>query len=205
MQNRAETEEKPAYHHGDLRTQLLHVVRELVEEGGAENFSIAEAARKAGVSSAAPYRHFKDKPEILKAVVLEAMNDMAREMHQAVSAFPRGSIGAIDALGLHYINFARNHPGMFRLVFGISESHSGDEELASQGANVFGIVISAVAAHLGMSAENPEAKRRAYLLWSFVHGHSWLMIDGKAQQQGIDYPVEELLSQMSKGILSKTD
>ena len=75
--NGVNTTSVSAYHHGDLRAKLLSVVKDLVEEKGAESFSIAEAARLAGVSSAAPYRHFQDKPEILKALVLEEMKLMA--------------------------------------------------------------------------------------------------------------------------------
>ena len=110
---------KAGYHHGDLRSQLLNAVRQLIEEKGSENFSIAEAARKAGVSSAAPYRHFNDKPEILKAVVCQAMEAKAVEMRRVMEPYPEGSLERINALGKCYIDFARDHPGMFRLVFGI--------------------------------------------------------------------------------------
>lgn len=193
---------RAGYHHGDLRAQLLLAVRELVEDKGAENFSIAEAARKAGVSSAAPYRHFRDKPEILKAVVMDAMRAMTVTMHEAMEPYPVASIARINALGHCYINFAVQHPGMFRLVFGISESHEGDEELENQGAQVFGIVVAAVANYLGIDADDPEAKRLAYLLWTMVHGHSWLKIDGKAKTQKIDYPDEALLASISELIVT---
>ncbi|MEO0497113.1 MAG: TetR/AcrR family transcriptional regulator [Pseudomonadota bacterium] len=192
---------RTGYHHGDLRAQLLAAVRELVEERGSENFSIAEAARKAGVSSAAPYRHFADKDEILKAVVLEAMNDMTTSMKAAVIPHPVGSIERVNALGKHYIDFARSHPGMFRLVFGLSESHEDDEELAGKGAATFRIVINAVADYLGIPQDHPDAKKRAYILWTVVHGHSWLTIDGKAKQQGIEFPLSDLLSTASEMVL----
>lgn len=197
-----EVTEKAGYHHGDLRAQLLNAVRFLVEEKGAENFSIAEAARKAGVSSAAPYRHFKDKPQILKALVLEAMEGMTAKMNLAIDPYPVGSIERIDALGACYIAFARDHPGMFRLVFGISESHEGDEDLSSRGGQVFGIVIQAVADYLGMDASDPEATRRAYMLWTVVHGHSWLTIDGKAKKKGIELDEKQFLKDISQGLIA---
>ncbi len=196
-----EVSAKAGYHHGDLRSQLLNAVRQLVEEKGSENFSIAEAARKAGVSSAAPYRHFNDKPEILKAVVMQAMEAKAIEMRRVMEPFPEGSLDRINALGKCYIDFARNHPGMFRLVFGITESHENDNELRELGAKVFGIVVEAVAKNLGISTDDPEALKRAYLLWTMVHGHSWLLIDGKAKQQGIDFPEDLLLAEISERIL----
>ncbi|MEM9573659.1 MAG: TetR/AcrR family transcriptional regulator [Pseudomonadota bacterium] len=196
-----EITEKSGYHHGDLRAQLLNAVRLLVEEKGAENFSIAEAAREAGVSSAAPYRHFKDKPQILKALVLETMGGMAAGMQEAVAPYPIGSIERINALGACYIGFAREHPGMFRLVFGISESHDGDEDLGDRGQQVFGIVIKAVADYLGVDAESEEATRRAYMLWTVVHGHSWLTIDGKAKMKGIEVDETQFLSDISDGLI----
>ena len=94
QESEIEVAAKAGYHHGDLRSQLLNAVRQLVEEKGSENFSIAEAARKAGVSSAAPYRHFSDKPEILKAVVLQAMDAKAVDMRRVMEPFPVGSIQA---------------------------------------------------------------------------------------------------------------
>ena len=198
---KVEVAAKSAYHHGDLRSELLNAVRQLVEEKGSENFSIAEAARKAGVSSAAPYRHFNDKPEILKALVMQAMEDKAIEMRRVIEPLPVGSLERINALGKCYIDFARNHPGMFRLIFGKTESHENDDDLRQQGEKVFGIVVEAVAQVLKIQADNPEALKRAYMLWTMVHGHSWLQIDGKAKQQGIEFPEEHLLDEISNRIL----
>lgn len=197
-----EVSAKAGYHHGDLRTQLLNAVRVLVEEKGAENFSIAEAARKAGVSSAAPYRHFKDKPAILKALVLHSMEGMADTMRAVTEPHAPGSIDRVNALGQCYIDFARQHPGLFRLVFGISESHDGDEDLAAQGAEVFGIVIKAVADYLQLEPSDHEARQRAYMLWTVVHGHSWLLIDGKAKMQGIEIDETKFLKEISKGLIA---
>lgn len=197
----ADVTAKANYHHGDLRAQLLNAVRQLVEDKGSENFSIAEAARKAGVSSAAPYRHFKDKPELLKALVMDAMETMAVNMRAAMEPFDVGAIERIDAIGHCYVDFARQHPGMFRLVFGVSESHADDTELRDCGARVFGIVIEAVANYLGIRADEPEAERRAYMLWTMVHGHSWLTIDGKAANKGIEFPEDILLREISNRIV----
>ncbi|MEM9332513.1 MAG: TetR/AcrR family transcriptional regulator [Pseudomonadota bacterium] len=201
LDTKIEVAAKTGYHHGDLRSQLLNAVRQLVEEKGSENFSIAEAARKAGVSSAAPYRHFNDKPEILKALVMQAMEEKAIEMRRVIEPHPVGSLARINALGRCYIDFARNHPGMFRLVFGNTETHENDDDLRQQGERVFGIVVEAVAQVLKIQPDDPEALKRAYMLWTMVHGHSWLQIDGKAKQQGIEFPEEHLLAEISLRIL----
>jgi AcrR family transcriptional regulator len=83
-------EEKKNYHHGHLKEQLLEAVRQLVEEQGPDSFSIAEACRRAGVSTAAPYKHFKDRDEILHGVVLGAMHRMGAAMQKGRAGAPGG-------------------------------------------------------------------------------------------------------------------
>ena len=68
MKKPAQPEKRDSYHHGDLRSQLIDATRALVEEKGPDHFSVSEACRRAGVSSAAPYKHFQDKEEMLRAV-----------------------------------------------------------------------------------------------------------------------------------------
>ena len=77
---------RSSYHHGDLRAQLIAAVRDLVEAHGPDGFSVAEAARRAGVSSAAPYKHFKDRPELLRAVAGEGMDRLRAAMEAALEA-----------------------------------------------------------------------------------------------------------------------
>ncbi|MEN0042064.1 MAG: TetR-like C-terminal domain-containing protein, partial [Pseudomonadota bacterium] len=127
--------------------------------------------------------------------------EMAATMRSVIEPYPVGSIDRINALGQCYIDFARDHPGLFRLVFGISESHDGDVDLASRGLQVFGIVIETVADYLGVASDHPQAKWRAYMLWTVVHGHSWLSIDGKAKTQGIEVDETEFLRQISQGLI----
>ncbi|MEM1040732.1 MAG: TetR/AcrR family transcriptional regulator [Pseudomonadota bacterium] len=194
-------EAKSRYHHGDLRAQLLVAVQELIETKGHANFSISEASRLAGVSSAAPYKHFADKPAILKALVLECMERMSVKMLAAIADLPVGSKERLDALGQTYVDFARQEPGMFRLVFGLTEAHQGDDELSQAGQQVFGIVIQATAECLGIEASAPEAMERAYMLWSFVHGHSFLVIDGKVEAQKVSVDDAKLLRGISTAVL----
>lgn len=170
---------KAAYHHGDLRAQLIAAVRELVETHGPDGFSVAEAARRAGVSSAAPYKHFKDRAEILRGVVSEAMDRLRLAMETGVARYPEGSVEAVSAVGLAYVNFARSEPGVFRLVFGLTEGHENAPDLGVKEWGCFGVVVRAAAACLGLHPDDPKVLERAYMLWSFVHGHSFLTIDAK--------------------------
>ncbi|ROU04363.1 TetR/AcrR family transcriptional regulator [Histidinibacterium lentulum] len=179
---------RAGYHHGDLRAQLIEAVRDLVETHGPDGFSVAEAARRAGVSSAAPYKHFRDRPEILRAVVSEGMDRLRAAMERGAAAHPAGSLEGVAAIGLAYVDFAKAEPGVFRLVFGLTEGHENAPDLREKGEDCYGVVLSAAAACLGLPPDDPDVERRAYMLWSFVHGHSFLTIDMKhaAPEGGID-------------------
>ena len=194
------TSTKP-YHHGDLRTELLEAVRQLVERHGPDGFSVAEAARAAGVSSAAPYKHFKDRNEILRALVITAMDRLRLTMKAARDTHPVGSLAAVSAIGQAYINFARTEPGVFRIMFGLTDGHKADPEVLDTGLCCFMVVVEAVASCLQVAAADPLASRRAYMLWSFVHGHSFLMIDEKVLAQDLVTDETAYLEEISRGIL----
>jgi AcrR family transcriptional regulator len=193
---------KAAYHHGDLRAQLIAAVRDLVETHGPDGFSVSEAARRAGVSSAAPYKHFKDRHEILRGVVSEAMDRLHDAMEAAGAEHPAGSIEAVAAIGQAYVAFARAEPGVFRLVFSLTEGHENAPELMAKGESCFGVVVRAVAERLGRAPDDPEVQRRAYILWSFVHGHSFLTIDMKTKVSTAAIEDWDYLMQVSRAILA---
>ncbi len=186
--------EKKKYHHGDLRSQLLEAVRELVEANGPDDFSIAEACRLAGVSTAAPYKHFRDRHDILRGVVLLAMDRMRGAMQVAADTYPAGDPRRIAALGQSYVDFARSEPGVFRTMFGLTEGHDDDPDLTRAGDETCALVEEVVAEHLDVSSETPEAKLRAYALWCFVHGHSFLCLDSKLPRE---------MSQIDEGMLMR--
>lgn len=195
------TTARSTYHHGDLRAQLIAAVRDLVESHGPDGFSVAEAARRAGVSSAAPYKHFRDRPELLRAVAAEGMDRLRAAMEAACASHPAGSIEAVAAIGQAYVDFARGGPGVFRLVFGLTEGHAADTQLQGKGWNCFSVLLRAVARVMGLSEGHPQVQERAYMLWATVHGHSFLTIDGKTTGKfapGTDWP---MLMQVAAAIL----
>jgi AcrR family transcriptional regulator len=196
-----QTAPRSSYHHGDLRAQLIAAVRDLVETHGPDGFSVAEAARRAGVSSAAPYKHFKDRPELLRAVASEGMDRLRDAMEAAVARHPAGSTASIAAIGQAYVDFARSGPGVFRLVFGLTEGHEEDPLLEEKGAACFAVVLRAVAAVLGPSPDDPTVQSRAYALWTCVHGHSFLTIDRKTKGKFEMADERAFLMQISASIL----
>lgn len=192
---------KAGYHHGDLRAQLIAAVAELVETHGAEGFSVSEAARRAGVSTSAPYKHFKSREEILRGVVSEAMDHLRKSMETASSHRQPGSLEAVAAVGQAYVDFARLQPGVFRLVFGLTEGHENDPELLEKGQQCFFVVVRAAALYMGMQEDDPDVLARSYMLWSFVHGHSFLTIDRKNSVSTLQPDDWEYLVAISRAVL----
>ncbi len=170
---------KTSYHHGDLAAQLIAAASEWIAAHGQEGFSVSEAARRAGVSSAAPYKHFKDRDAILVGVAAAAMDRLAANMKEAADQYPVGSLEAVAAVGQAYIDFARFETGLFRLAFGSAQGQEEAPELLDSGRRCFAVLVDSTARYLGPACEREQVEQRAYLLWSFVHGHAFLTIDCK--------------------------
>ena len=109
---------KKRFHHGDLREALIAASRELLIEHGPDGFTLADACRRAGVTTAAPYKHFRDKQEILEEIVLRGFAELTAANAKAVAEGGPGTIAGITAMGISYLNFAVAQPAVFRLMFG---------------------------------------------------------------------------------------
>ncbi|MBY5931755.1 TetR/AcrR family transcriptional regulator [Tateyamaria omphalii] len=179
MEQTGNTRARTQYHHGDLRAHLIETVRILVEEKGADGFSISEAARRAGVSSAAPYKHFSDRAEIVREVALAGIDRMRDHMDAAAKEASGDPLAPITALGLCYAEFARTEPGVFRLMFGLTKGHERDDEMRARGDGCLAVVKREVRAAMPEGTPDAEIERRSLMLHMFVHGHAFLEIDGK--------------------------
>ena len=201
MEKTASAEKRGTYHHGDLRAQLIEATRVLVEEKGPDHFSVSEACRRAGVSSAAPYKHFKDKEEMLHAVAVEGMQRQRSDLIAELEKYPARTLDRVIAMGRVYVRFAVEEPGVFRLMFGLSENHGAHDHLIETGNNTFTVVQQEVAGYRGSEEVAGEDMHKAFLLWSFVHGLAFLTIDGKLAEKKLDVDLEQVLREVALRVM----
>jgi len=162
---------KRAYHHGDLRRALLDAALALAEDGGPMAVTVREAARRAGVSHNAPYRHFPDKETLIAALSEEGFVELARTLRTA-RAEVRDPEDRFVATGMAYLRFARGHPGHMAVMFGPGVAKSQTPELQRAANDAFQVVKD-VAADAGI-VELAETRRLGTVAWSFLHGLSVL-------------------------------
>ena len=174
------------YHHGHLRQALLDASREILAESGARGLSLREAARRAGVSTAAPYRHFQDKQSLLIALAHQGFVRLDGELSavaQACASEGRDPLDTVASLGVAYVDFAARHGPEFRLMFGeLAPDPRASEELEQ----AVGAVSNHLSSAIGVLADDsPAAAEELILLaWSLVHGLSTLYLDGHLQRFG---------------------
>ena len=150
------------YHHGALRPALLEAAGKILETDGAGALSLREAARRAGVSHNAPYRHFPDRDSLLAALAAEGFSLLSDELEKR----PEGN------MGLGYVEFALAHPQRFRLMFGGVLPFDDYPELRAQAESSYSGLQRSFA-DLGQ-----DAGFAAAAAWSLVHGLAHLLLDG---------------------------
>jgi AcrR family transcriptional regulator len=166
------TSERSTYHHGDLRTALLGAAMELLEEEAGGGLSLRAVSRRAGVSAAAPYRHFADKDALESALAAAGFADLRARL-SSVGTPPR-TAEEFAALGVVYVGFALDRPALFRLMFG-DPCDSSDDVRASAAAEVSQFLLACV----GRAFPQADTEALATASWSLVHGLAFLHLDGK--------------------------
>lgn len=166
------------YHHGDLRRALLLAARGLVEDGGAAALTLRAAARLAGVSAAAPYRHFADRRALLAAVLTEGFRDLQAAL-QAARCAQADPVAAYLAVGRAYIAFADAHRQLYRLMFGVECNKLMYPVLLAAGQASFGEVLQAATDCQAAGLTGARSAGDVALAgWAVVHGIASLHVDG---------------------------
>ncbi len=168
------------YHHGDLRRALLDAAVALVAEGGVDALNLREAARRAGVSHNAPYRHFADKEALLVAIATEGFERLAEALEAAEAAgddFER-FVGGGEA----YLRFALEHSAHYRVMFGptLANKIGQHPDLDLVGMRAFKGLLDQVerAEARGLLRGDTPPDAVATTMWAYVHGLAMLVLDG---------------------------
>jgi AcrR family transcriptional regulator len=185
---------RESYHHGDLKRALTSAALSLVAERGPKGFTLTEAARRAGVSAAAPYRHFTDKAHLLATVAEQGFLDLHAALAAGADAAP-GPAGKLSGIGRAYVRWAVGHPDQYRVMFGADTDKTQHPSLAAAAGQAFGHLLDAIAGCQAAGLLRGEQPRElAGPLWSLVHGIASLAIDGELRNVGIDQDPEDMAS-----------
>jgi AcrR family transcriptional regulator len=183
------------YHHGNLREELIRAALELIAKKGPAGFTFAEAARFAGVSPAAPYRHFRDRDELMESVALRGFERFEAALAQAWNGGRPEPFAALDRLGKAYLEFARSEPAYYAAMFEAAIAVGRNAQLRDASDRAFSVLrVAAEALCAGMpAAGRPPALMVALHIWTMAHGVASLFGRGDGGQRALPMSPEELL------------
>jgi AcrR family transcriptional regulator len=184
-----------AYHHGNLREALIQAARELIKEKGPAGFTFADAARWAGVSPAAPYRHFRDREALLADVAREGFQRFEAMLVTGWAGGKPDPLTAFNNVGRAYLAFARSEPAYYAAMFESGLPPDLSPELRAAGDRAFAVLRGA-AETLSTSLPakgRPPALMMSLHLWSMAHGIASLFGRGDAGRRTLPMTADELL------------
>ncbi|MEZ5787766.1 MAG: TetR/AcrR family transcriptional regulator [Xanthobacteraceae bacterium] len=183
------------YHHGNLKEALIRAALELIAQKGPAGFTFAEAARWAGVSPAAPYRHFRDREELLASVALRGFEAFEQALARAWDNGRPDAMAALDRLGKAYLAFARTEPAYYSAMFEAGVCPDANAELQAAGDRAFAILRTAAEALIAEMPvkTRPPALMLALHIWAMAHGIASLFGRGDAARRPLPMTPEDLL------------
>lgn len=179
MKDRADRQRPKTYHHGDLRNALIDAGLELLSEGGSAALDLRKVARKAGVSHAAPYRHFTDKQALIAAINEEGFNRLAERIKSALKIAPHKALEQLQGIALAYVQFSVDNPWLMREMFSgliIEREAFASLNVASKKVFMFYIEVVRRGQEDGDIIDG-DPGALAGVLWSMLHGIAMLTIE----------------------------
>ena len=170
--------ERRGYHHGRLKQALVEAARTLVAERGPAGFTLAEAAKLVGVTSAAPYRHFSDRTALMGELARLGFELFAERLSQAWDDAQPDPAAAMRRMGAAYLAFAQAEPGLYGAMFGNARALDAPEPgaAANKALEILRKAAAAVLAQQG--AESADPKALAFEIWCLSHGIATLAVAG---------------------------
>ena len=183
------------YHHGNLKEALIRAALELIAKKGPAGFTFAEAARWAGVSPAAPYRHFRDRDELLADVARRGFELFAAVLEHAWDDGRPEPFAAFERVGKAYLAFARTEPAYYSAMFEAGVPLETSAELTAAGDRAFAVIRTASEKLIERmpATRRPPALMMALHIWSLSHGIASLFARGDSGRRKLPMTAEELL------------
>ncbi|KZD23295.1 TetR/AcrR family transcriptional regulator [Tardiphaga robiniae] len=196
MSWRKDSRGERGYHHGNLKEALLQAALGLIAEKGPAGFTFADAARTAGVSAAAPYRHFRDRDDLLASIAQRGFEQFELVLTAAWDDGRPNTVTAFERIGKAYLAFARTEPAFYSAMFESGIPVDSSPELAAAGERAFGVIRAAaerLAALTPPGVTRPPAMMMALHIWSLAHGVASLFGRGDAARRKLPMSPEDLL------------
>jgi AcrR family transcriptional regulator len=184
-----------SYHHGNLKEVLLEAARKLIEQYGPAGFSLTEAARLAGVSPAAPYRHFRDRDALLAELARNGFERFAAKLDMAWNNGIPTPLSAFENLGRAYLAFAREEPASYAVMFEAGLGVSDDDQLKAAADRAFDVLqraTSALCRALPLE-QRPPVKLMSLHIWALSHGVADLFVEARPGMGKLPLPPEQIL------------
>ncbi|MFV0358885.1 TetR/AcrR family transcriptional regulator [Tropicimonas sp.] len=185
---------KRGYHHGNLRQALIDAALKLIEEKGPQGFTLSEAAKVAGVTPAAVYRHFQGRDDLIAAIALQGFDIFTDLMDFAFQKGQPSALASFEATGRAYLAFARKYPGYYQAMFESGLSLQDSPELAAashRATQVFERAAGDLLLRLPPDRRPPPQMVSAHIL-ALCHGVVELFARGTPSGRSL-FPPEELL------------
>ncbi len=185
---------KRGYHHGNLRQALVDAALQLIEEKGPTGFTLSEAAKSAGVTPAAVYRHFEGREDLIAEAARQGYQIFADLMDYAYAKGQPSALASFEATGRAYLAFARKYPGHYVAMFESGISINRTPELAILANRALGVLERAaveLSQHIPPD-KRPPAQMVSAHIWAMSHGVVELFARGSPGTMS-PFPPEELL------------
>jgi AcrR family transcriptional regulator len=191
------------YHHGNLKRVVIATAQDMLSEEKGWQFTLREVARRAGVSHAAPYKHFPDKGALLAELAMLGFNELREQLSGAIER-PRSARAEFLAAAKAYIHFGTTNPSLYRLMFSADVDKTAFPNLKEAGAAAFAelLVILERGQQSGAFKKQP-VRGQAVASWALVHGLTLLAIDGQLLPEKVGArPIDAVLTSMLEGLES---
>ncbi len=187
--------ERRGYHHGNLREALIRAALDLIAQKGPAGFTFADAARWAGVSSAAPYRHFRDREALVADVARRGFELFAAALDRAWDEGRPDPYTAFEAVGRAYLGFARSEPAYYSAMFEAGIPLDADAGLREAADRAFAVLRKAAEALCALlpRESRPPALMMGLHVWALSHGVASLFARADAGRRKLPMEPEELL------------